>query len=291
MTTLTRSLRQRLATGSLLMAPGAFDPLSAMLVEDAGYDAVYLTGGGFSRANGLPDIGLMTMTEVVSFVDRVCDAVLIPVIADLDNGYGNAVNVGRAVRSFEKAGVAAFHIEDQVSPKKCGHYDNKAVVPVGEMVGKIKAAVDARRDDDLVIVARTDARAIEGFDSALDRVCSYLDAGADLGFVEAPQSVAELQEIPTREPRASMVNIFEGGKTPFASALDLESWGYQLAIYPSQMQRSAVWAMCETLKTMKETGSSAAVASRMISFADREQIVRTPKWLELDRRYAADRIR
>lgn len=286
MTKTTRMLRQRLASGSILMAPGAFDPLSAMLVEQAGYEAVYLTGGGFSRANGFPDMGLLTMTEVVSFVDRVCDVVPIPVIGDLDNGYGNALNVGRAVRSFEKAGVAAFHIEDQVLPKKCGHYEDKAVVPVGEMIGRIKAAVDARRDDDLVIIARTDARAVEGLERALERVSVYLEAGADLGFVEAPQTVEELQEIPRREPRAAMANIFEGGKTPFASAAQLESWGFRIAIYPSQTHRAAIWAMRSTLEAMKGTGSSEAVSEQMVSFAEREGVVRTASWVERDERYA-----
>ena len=286
MTTRLRVLRERLLSPRLLMAPGAFDPLSAMLVEQAGFDAVYMTGGGFARTNGLPDLGLMTMTEIVSVLDRVCEVVSIPVIADLDNGYGNAVNVRRAVRAFEKAGVAGFHIEDQVLPKKCGHYEDKAVIAVDEMIGKIKAAVDARLDEDLLIIARTDARAVEGLDAALDRVSAYLDAGADLGFVEAPQSHEELQEIPRREPRAAVANIFEGGKTPFVPAGDLESWGFRLAIYPSQTQRSAIWAMRETLHAMKAAGSSAGVADQMISFAERERVVRTAEWLELDARYA-----
>ena len=212
----------------------------------------------------------------------------IPVIADLDNGYGNALMVARAVREFEKAGAAAFHVEDQVLPKKCGHYEGKVLVSVDEMVGKIKAAVDARQDEDLVIIARSDARAVEGLDRAIERVGRYLDAGADLGFVEAPQSVEELQEITRREPRAAMTNIFEGGKTPFVPAEELSEWGYRLAIYPSQTQRAAIWAMRATLEAMQATGSAATMEDRMITFAEREEIVRTADWLELDAKYAAD---
>jgi len=286
MTKPTRVLRQRLSSGPLLMAPGAYDPMSAILVEQAGYEAVYLTGGGFSRANGYPDIGLLTMTEVVAFVDRVCDVLSIPVIADLDNGYGSALNVRRAVRAFERAGAAGFHVEDQIFPKKCGHYENKAVVSVAEMVGKIKSAVDARVDDDMLIIARTDSLATEGLDAALDRVSAYIDAGADVGFVEAPQTIDQLREIPKREPRASVVNIFEGGKTPFVPAAQLGDWGFKLAIYPSQAHRSAIWAIGETLKAMKKDGSSAAVAGQMVSFAEREVIVRTSRWNELEQRYA-----
>ena len=272
------------------MAPGAFDPLSAMLVEEAGYEAVYLTGGGFSRANGYPDVGLLTMTETVAFVDRVCDVVSIPVIADLDNGYGNPLNVIRSVRAFERAGAAGFHLEDQVVPKKCGHYENKAVVSTAEMAGKIMAAVDARTDDDMLVIARTDSLAIEGFDAALARVTAYLDAGADIGFVEAPQSVSQLQEIPKREPRAGVVNMFEGGKTPFVPAAELDQWGFKLAIYPSQTHRSTIWAIRRTLQAMKGDGSTATVADQMVSFAEREKAVRAARWNDLEQRYAGSEV-
>lgn len=288
MTSSRRTLRQRLASGPVVLAPGAYDPLSAMLVEQAGYDAVYITGGGVSRANGFPDMGFLTMTEVSSLLARVCDVVTVPVIADLDNGYGNALMVTRAVRRFESAGVAAFHLEDQVLPKRCGHYDGKAIVSAEEMVGKIRAACDARRDDDLVIIARSDARAVEGLDAAIERVSRYLDAGADLGFVEAPQSTDELQRITEREPRAAMANIFEGGKTPFVPAAELQSWGYRLAIYPSQTQRAAIRAMRATLDAMRGTGSTASVGERMISFAEREEIVGTASWLKLQAEYGGE---
>ena len=207
------------------MVPGAYDTLTARLVEQAGFDAVYLTGGGYSRANGYPDLGLLTLSENVRFIALTVEAVGIPVIADADTGYGNAINVIRTVREYEKAGVAAFHIEDQVAPKKCGHYEGKEVIPVGEMVGKIKAAADTRRDADLVIIARSDARAIEGLDAAIDRVNAYLEAGADVGFVEAPQNVEELRTVARRVAGPALVNVFEGGKTPMVPASELDSDG------------------------------------------------------------------
>src|SRR5687768_14498727 len=207
-------LRELIAGKRYVVVPGAYDTLTARLVQVAGFEAVYLTGGGYSRANGYPDIGLLTMTEVSAWISRTVDAVDIPVIADMDAGYGNAVNVVRAVRAYEKTGVAGFHLEDQVSPKKCGHYEGKQVVSRAEMIGKIKAAVDTRRDADMVIIARSDARAIEGLQASIDRVNAYLEAGADVGFVEAPQSAAELKEVARRLAKPALANIFEGGKTP-----------------------------------------------------------------------------
>ena len=188
-----KALRRLIAGSGYTMVPGAYDTLTARLVEQAGFAAVYLTGGGYSRASGYPDLGLLTMVENVRFIGLTVEAVSIPVIADADTGYGNAINVIRTVREYEKSGVAGFHIEDQVSPKKCGHYEGKEVISRAEMVGKIKAAVDTRRDAELVIIARSDARAVEGLEAAIDRVNAYLEAGADVGFVEAPQTVEELR--------------------------------------------------------------------------------------------------
>src|SRR5919112_3064844 len=207
-----KALRTLIAGTSYTMVPGAYDTLTARLVEQAGFDAVYLTGGGYSRASGYPDLGLLTMVENVRFIGLTVEAVSIPVIADADTGYGNAINVIRTVREYEKTGVAGFHIEDQVSPKKCGHYEGKQVVSKAEMVGKIKAAVDTRRDADMVIIARSDARAIEGLQASIDRVNAYLEAGADLGFVEAPQSREEPAAAAKQLKKPSLGNIFEGGK-------------------------------------------------------------------------------
>ena len=207
------------------MVPGAYDTLTARLVEQAGFAAVYLTGGGYSRASGYPDLGLLTMVENVRFIGLTVEAVGIPVIADADTGYGNAINVIRTVREYEKSGVAGFHIEDQVAPKKCGHYEGKEVISQAEMVGKIKAAVDTRRDADMVIIARSDARAIEGLEAAIDRVNAYLEAGADVGFVEAPQTVEECAWSAVRcaARRSSMCS--RAARRRCWGRLSLRAWG------------------------------------------------------------------
>ena len=281
--------RKRLRTlvngNRYVVVPGAYDPLTARLVQLAGFDAVYLTGGGYSRANGLPDLGLFTMSENIEFISRAVDAVEIPVIADMDTGYGNALNVIRAMREFEKTGVAAFHLEDQISPKKCGHYEGKQLVSKAEMVGKIRAAVDTRHDADMVIIARTDSRAVEGLEAALDRMNAYLEAGADVGFVEAPQTVEEMERIPRSLAKPALVNIFEGGKTPPLPAKQLEAMGYRLGIYPSQTHRAAIYAAQEVLSVLKRDGDTAAIEHRMASFSDREKAVDTARWRELERKY------
>jgi 2-methylisocitrate lyase-like PEP mutase family enzyme len=280
-----KQLRRLLAESRYLIVPGAFDTLTARLVQLAGFEAVYLTGGGYSRANGFPDLGLLTMTEVVRWIGLTVEAVDIPVIADSDNGYGNALNVVRTVREFEKAGVAAFHIEDQVVPKKCGHYEGKQIIDVAEMVGKVKAAVDTRRDPDLVIIARTDSRAVEGLQAAIDRMNAYLEAGADLAFVEAPQTIEELRAIPRQLRGPAMANVFEGGKTPVLPARDLEAMGYRLGIYPSQTHRAAIRAAQDVLAVLKRDGDTARIEDRLATFNDREDAVNTARWRALERSF------
>lgn len=282
-----KKLRELVDGKRYVIVPGAYDPLTARLVQLAGFDAVYLTGGGYSRANGLPDLGLFTMSENIEFISRAVEAVDIPVIADMDTGYGNALNVIRAMREFEKTGVAAFHLEDQVAPKKCGHYEGKQLVSRSEMVGKIKAAVDTRRDTDMVIIARTDSRAVEGFEAAIDRMNAYLEAGADVGFVEAPQTVEEMERIPHSIGKPALVNIFEGGKTPPLPARQLEAMGYRMGIYPSQTHRAAIFAAQEVLAVLKRDGDTAAIEHRLATFNDREQAVNTARWRELERKYMA----
>jgi len=282
-----KTLRGLLSGSRYVIVPGAFDTLTARLVQLAGFDAVYLTGGGFARANGVPDLGLLTMSEIVPWLHRTVDAVEIPVIADMDTGYGNALNVIRSVREFEKSGIAAFHLEDQVAPKKCGHYEGKDVVSTHEMTGKIKAAADTRRDGDLVIIARTDALAIEGVQAAIDRVNAYLEAGADVGFVEAPRTVAEMAAIPKAVKGPVLINIFAGGKTPVLTAPELEAMGYRLGIYPSQTQRAAISAIKEVLGVLKAQGDTAGIEARLASFADREQAVGTERWRALEAKYLA----
>src|SRR5437660_1936687 len=283
--TTRQALRRLIEQTGYTMVPGAYDTLTARLVEAAGFAAVYLTGGGYSRASGYPDLGLLTLTENTQFIGRTVEAVGIPVIADADTGYGNAINVIRTVREYEKAGVAAFHLEDQVSPKKCGHYEGKEVIATAEMVGKIKAAVDTRRDPNLVVIARSDARAIEGLDAAIDRVNAYLEAGADVGFVEAPQSVEELRIVGRRVKGPALVNVFEGGKTPMLAAAELEQMGFRLGIYPSQTHRAAIRAAQRVLKVLKEDGHTTRVEPDLATFQEREDAVGTARWRELEETY------
>jgi 2-methylisocitrate lyase-like PEP mutase family enzyme len=278
-------MRELIGRRGYTMVPGAYDTLTARLVEQAGFDAVYLTGGGYSRANGYPDLGLLTLSENARFIGLTVEAVGIPVIADADTGYGNAINVIRTVREYEKSGVAAFHIEDQVNPKKCGHYEGKEVIGLGEMVGKIHAAVDTRRDSELVIIARSDARAVEGLQSAIDRVNAYLEAGADVGFVEAPQNVEELQIVARQVKGPALVNVFEGGKTPMAPASELEAMGFRLGIYPSQTHRAAIRAAQKVLAALKEDGDTSRIEGDLATFQEREEAVGTALWRALEEKY------
>jgi 2,3-dimethylmalate lyase len=280
-----QQLRQLIGRSGYTMVPGAYDTLTARLVEAAGFAAVYLTGGGYSRASGYPDLGLLSLTENAMFIGRTVEAVGIPVIADADTGYGNAINVIRTVREYEKTGVAGFHIEDQVSPKKCGHYEGKEVIGRAEMVGKIKAAVDTRRDADLVIIARSDARAIEGLQAAIDRVNAYLEAGADVGFVEAPQTVDELRIVGREVRGPALVNVFEGGKTPMLGNKELEEMGFRLGIYPSQTHRAAIRAAQRVLAAMKRDGDTRAIETELATFQEREDAVGTAAWRTLEEKY------
>jgi 2-methylisocitrate lyase-like PEP mutase family enzyme len=283
--TVRQRMRQLIERPGYTIVPGAYDTLTARLVEQAGFEAVYLTGGGYSRANGYPDLGLLTLSENVRFIGLTVEAVGIPVIADADTGYGNALNVMRTVREYEKAGVAAFHLEDQVSPKKCGHYEGKEVIPVGEMIGKIKAAVDTRRGPDLVVIARSDARAVEGLDAAIDRVNAYLEAGADVGFVEAPQNIDELRTVARAVHGPALVNVFEGGKTPMVPARELEAMGFRLGIYPSQTHRAAIRAAQNVLAILKEDGDTTRAEADLATFQEREDAVGTALWRALEEKY------
>jgi len=214
----------------------------------------------------------------------------IPVIADMDAGYGNAMNVVRSVREYEKTGVAAFHLEDQISPKKCGHYEGKLLVTAAEMAGKIKAAVDTRRDESLSIIARTDARAREGLQAAIDRMHIYLEAGADIAFVEAPQSADELAQVGGSFKKPAMANIFEGGKTPAIAAAKLEAMGFKLGIYPSQTHRAAIFAVKEVLEVLRRDGDTEVMEHRLATFMDREEAVGSKHWQALEKKYLKDAV-
>src|SRR6266481_1763925 len=283
--TTRQAMRHLIARTGYTIVPGAYDTLTARLVEQAGFAAVYLTGGGYSRANGYPDLGLLTLSENVRFIGLTVEAVGIPVIADADTGYGNAINVIRTVREYEKAGVAAFHIEDQVSPKKCVHYEGKEVISAAEMVGKIHAAADTRRDPDLVIIARSDARAIEGLPASIDRVNAYLEAGGDIGFVEAPENVEELRIVGHSVKGPALVNVFEGGKTPMVPASELEAMGLRLGIYPSQTHRAAIRAAQKVLAALKEDGDTRRIEGDLATFQEREDAVGTARWGALEDKY------
>ncbi|MGH6689363.1 MAG: isocitrate lyase/PEP mutase family protein [Gammaproteobacteria bacterium] len=281
----TTRLRQLLAE-DVVVAPGVYDGLSARLAARAGFRAIYATGGGIARSMGYPDLGLLSPREIVDRLANIVEQAEIPVIADADTGYGNALNVRRAVREFERAGVAAFHLEDQTFPKRCGHYDDKSVVPSGEMVQKLRAAREALADPDLLLIARTDALAVEGLDATIERAHAYQAAGADVIFVEAPTTDAEIETIARRVSAPKLINMFQGGKTPLVPLARLRELGYRIVIIPSDLQRAAIRAMEDTLAAIARDGNSAAVADRMASFKDRETAVDTSSWLELDRRYS-----
>jgi len=283
----TVKLREIFASGRIAVAPGAYDGLSARLVAQAGFPAVYASGGAIARSAGVPDLGLISMSAIVERLAAMVDVVDVPVIADADTGYGNALNAQAAARAFERSGVAAFHLEDQTFPKKCGHYDDKGIVPTAEMVQKLKAVRDALRDSDFVVIARTDAIAVEGFEAALDRAAAYLEAGADMIFVEAPTSEAEIADIAKRLPGLKLINMFAGGKTPLLPVSKLEAFGYHAVIIPSDTQRAAIKAMQRVLAAIARDGSAAAMAADMVSFKDRELIIDTPAYIERDKRYAS----
>lgn len=253
-----RTLRRLLEAGPMIAAPGCYDAITARLTEQAGFPAVYMTGAGTSAARGYPDYGLLTLTEMAENAGILARSVAVPVISDADTGYGNELNVTRAVREFESRGVAAIHIEDQVSPKRCGHLDGKDVVSAEEFVSKIRAAVAARRDPDFVIIARTDARAMMSFDEAISRANKALAAGADMAFVEAVQTLEEMAEAPKRVKGPCLLNIVPGGKTPPVSLAEAEAMGYRLAILPGMLLREVMPAIDRALRSLKETGVPAA---------------------------------
>lgn len=278
-------LRALLAGDDLIVAPGVPDGLSARLVERAGFPAVYASGGAIARSMALPDLGLLSMSEVVGRLRPIVDAVGIPVIADADDGYGNALNVRRTVAAFEQAGVAALHLEDQLSPKRCGHLDDKTLILAEDFAQKIAAARDTVVDSDLVIIARTDAIAVEGFESAIERARLYSEAGADVLFVEAPESEQQIERIAEELPGPKLINMFHGGKTPLLPVARLGELGYRIVIVPSDLQRAALHAMDEVLQALKRDGDSHSLSERMVSFQQREEIVGTADLLDLGDRY------
>ncbi|MFL5705386.1 MAG: oxaloacetate decarboxylase [Ktedonobacteraceae bacterium] len=287
----TTRLRELLAQPELLVAPGAYDALSARLIAQAGFPAVYMTGFGTAASVlGQPDVGLLTMSEMVSRAAALAAVVgERPLIADADTGYGNPINVRRTVHEYERAGVAAIHIEDQIWPKKCGHMEGKQVIPLDEMVQKIRAAVDARQDPDFVIIARTDANAVYGLEDALHRGRAYREAGADVIFIEAPRSLEELRAIARTFPDVPLLyNWAESGKTPPLSLEEIHALGFKLVIFPVSLLFAATHTLLSLLEVLKQGQTPTVFTERMISFSQFTDQVGLPDIQALERRYGVN---
>src|ERR1700689_5592747 len=282
---MTARLRQLLIQPEMVVAPGAYDGITARLIEQAGFSAVYMTGAGTSLSRGFPDFGLLSMSEMAENAAVIARTVEIPVIADADTGYGNELNVTRTVREFEARGIAGIHIEDQVSPKRCGHLDGKEIIAQGEFISKIKAAVAARRDPDFLIIARTDARAVAGFDEAISRANAAMAAGADMAFVEAVQTTEELALVPKRVNGPCLLNVVPAGKTPRVSMQEAQALGYRLAILPALLLNAVLAAGDQALRVLKETGvpSGGAKEERVV---DTFRRFGADEWNALRQRFA-----
>jgi carboxyvinyl-carboxyphosphonate phosphorylmutase len=283
-------MRDLLSAGGTILAPGAYDALSARLVEEAGFPAVYMTGFGTAASLlGRPDVGLLTMSEMVDHARRIAGAVGVPVIADADTGYGNPINVIRTVHEYERAGVAAIHIEDQAAPKRCGHMEGKRLIPPADMAAKIRAAAAARTDPDFVLIARTDARAVEGLQAALDRARLYQEAGADVLFVEAPQSEEEIETIAgTLTDVPLLFNWAEGGKTPPVGLPRLQKLGFRIVIFPVSTLLAATRAVREVLATIRSSGTPASAMERLVPFGEFLEFIGLSQIRELELRFAGD---
>ena len=281
-------LRQAISERRALLVPGAVNALTARVIEDLGFEAIYLTGAGLANTElGVPDIGLVTLTELARTVEAIAATTTLPLIVDADTGFGNAINVTHTVRVLERAGASAIQLEDQSFPKRCGHFAGKELIRPAEMVGKVKAAVDTRHSSDCLIIARTDARAVEGLEAAIARAQSYAEAGADATFVEAPESGAELVEIPRRLGVPQVANMVVGGKTPIATQGELAAMGFGLVLYANAALQASVLAMQEVLGVLHRDGSLAAVSSRLASFSERQRLVGKPEWDALETRFAS----
>ncbi|MCB8816016.1 isocitrate lyase/PEP mutase family protein [Desulfosporosinus shakirovi] len=279
-------LRSLLADKKILVAPGAHDVLTAKIIEKAGFQAVYMTGYGQAASHlGTADVGLMTMTEMLARANNFASAVDIPVIADGDTGFGNAINVMRTVGQYEMVGVAAIQLEDQLAPKKCGHMTGRQVIPMKEMVGKIRAAVEARNNPDFVIIARTDARTIHGIDEAIHRAKAYEEAGADIIFVESPESIDEMKRITAGFNVPVLANMVEGGRTPLLPAQELENLGYNMVIFPTASTYMAAQAMKNLMEELMKTGTTESLISEMISFPEFNELIGLTEIRELEDKY------
>ncbi|MGH6896227.1 MAG: isocitrate lyase/PEP mutase family protein [Geminicoccaceae bacterium] len=280
-------LRAKVEARRALLVPGAANALTARIIESLGFEVAYVSGAGVANMQlGVPDIGLVTLTELADTTAAIAEICSLPLITDIDTGYGNAINTFRTVRVLERAGAAALQIEDQVFPKKCGHFAGKALISEAEMVAKLKAALDARDDSNLLIIARTDARAIEGFDRALERAATYAEAGADLTFVEAPISVDELAAITRRLPAPQVANMVVGGKTPLLPQTELAKLGFAVVLYANAALQASIRAIGDVLGALRREGRLDAVIDRLADFDERQRIVNKEAYDALEERYA-----
>ena len=283
---LTSRLKALLGARRAVILPGTPNALFARVIEDLGFEGVYVTGAGIANMSlGVPDIGLVTLSELAEHVAAICDAVTVPVLADADTGFGNPVNMTRTVRMLERAGAAGIQIEDQVFPKKCGHFQGKDVVPLGDMIQKIKAAVDSRHDGDFQIVARTDVRAVRGFEQGLERAHAFIAAGADATFVEAPVSTEELAQIARHLPVPQIANMVFGGLTPTVPQDELARMGFGAVLYANAALQAALKSVREVLGSLKQNGSLDQVRERLASFEERQRAVAKDHYDALEARY------
>ncbi|MBP7337513.1 isocitrate lyase/PEP mutase family protein [Niveispirillum sp.] len=270
-----------------VIVPGAFNALSAKVVEDLGYEAIYVTGAGVTNMwFGMPDQGFMGLAEIADHTARIRDTVEVPLLVDADTGFGNALNVYHTVRTLERAGADCIQLEDQVAPKRCGHFNGKDVISTEEAVSKIKAAVDARRDPDLLIMARTDAAAVHGFEAAVERAQKFAEAGADILFVEAVTRADEVRALPQRLDKPQLMNMVIGGKTPIFNATELAGLGYGIVLYANAALQGAVMGMQKALTTLRDEKAVTEDSGLVTPFAERQRLVGKPQWDALDKRYS-----
>jgi 2-methylisocitrate lyase-like PEP mutase family enzyme len=280
-------LRAKLEERRGLLVPGAANALAARIIEDLGFEAVYITGAGVTNSFwGMPDLGFISLPEIAQHTTTIREAVNIPVLVDAETGFGNALNVRHCVRVLERAGADAIQIEDQTMPKRCGHFSNKSVIPTEEMIEKIKASVDARASEDLLIIARTDAIAVDGFEPAIERAQRYIEAGADVTFVEAPERAEDIRRIPQRLSVPQVINVVVGGKTPVLAREELAKMGFALVLYANVALQGAIAGMQTALKQLKTNGRMDEVNAMVSSFAERQRLVKKPLFDELESKYA-----
>ena len=284
-----KAFRARMDLRDAMILPGAGNALTARIIEEQGFGAIYVTGAGIANTYlGAPDIGLVTLTELVGTVSAISEISDLPLVVDIDTGFGNSINTQRTVRMVERAGAAAMQIEDQVFPKKCGHFAGKSVIPLEEAVSKIKAALDARENANTLIIARTDARAIHGLEAALDRAEAFIEAGADMTFVEAPISYDEMQIITTRLSVPQVANMVVGGQTPLTSQADLARLGFSMVLYANTPLQAAMRAMSDVLGVLKAKGDVSGVIDKLAGFKERQHLVGKESYDTLESRYKID---